>query len=104
MEVINTKEEFSTFVDSVKNEAGYKQPLGFGICKVDLSRMNPDEDLTANFLVSNWNENNGSAAVFQKVVQNLPGNILHQSDNELVVNVDLEFTNSALALFNPFRE
>lgn len=104
MEVINTKEEFSTFVDSVKNEAGYKQPLGFGICKVDLSRVNPDEDLTANFLVSNWNENNGSAAVFQKVVQNLPSNILHQSENELVVNIDLEFTNSALALFNPFRE
>jgi len=61
---IKTKEEFKDFVKSTKKIKGYKNPIGFGIARVDKGQLNRDKILQASFAFLNWSENFGSAAVF----------------------------------------
>jgi len=66
--IIATKEDFAKFVEEVKNSEIYKEPLGFGIARVDRGQKNPDKILQAVYPVINWKENYGSAAIFLKAL------------------------------------
>lgn len=90
-----TKEEFKLMVDD-KNKS-LRQPLGFGICKVDLGKNN--KVLQATYPLLNWSgENLGSYAVFCSVAKN----VISNSEFEVVYSVDSEFVSNALELFEPF--
>jgi len=99
--IIATKEEFSKFVEEIKNSDIYKEPLGFGIARVDRGQKNPDKILQATFPVVNWKENFGSAAVFIKALEecNLA---FDKNASEAVFDVTREFVNNCLNAFAPF--
>ena len=62
--MINTQEEFKAKVADIQSQSWYKNPIGFGIARLDRGQQNPKKVLQATYPVVNWNENFGSAAVF----------------------------------------
>ncbi len=121
-----TKEEFKKFVES--EGARFKEPLGFGIARVDLgedfseSAKSKGEScgcgdsseskkgivLQATYPVLNWRdssgkcENLGSYAVLCSAVEKFPQNLIAKSENEAIYRVDSGVVNAALELFSPF--
>ena len=111
-EPIQTKEEFATLVEKIKSKESYRAPIGFAIGRVDLGQVNADKVLQVSYPVINWNENFGSAAIFKEIIDRLTPtppvennlNIINSTENELVVRIDTEIINAAMAMFNPFLE
>ncbi len=103
MEVIETTDAFKEKIESIKATAGYKDPLAFGICRVDFGQLNTDKVLQATYPVVNWNENFGSAALFIEALRE-QGIAVDFSANEVVANVNLEFLKSCLNAFTPYAD
>jgi len=61
---ILTTDEFKNFIENTRSANGYRDPIAFGIAKVDRGQKNAEKILQATFPVVNWMENYGSAAVF----------------------------------------
>ncbi len=104
IEVLNTQEDFATEVANIKNTEGYEEPIGFGIATVNLSR-NPEtanKAISAVYIISNFNENSGSAAMLSKVISNNTDCMVHASENEVILDVNLKVIQDAMALFNPY--
>ncbi|MCK4874327.1 MAG: tetrahydrodipicolinate N-succinyltransferase N-terminal domain-containing protein, partial [Sulfurimonas sp.] len=69
MEIIETTDAFKALIENIKSSTtGYKDPLAFGICRVDLGQLNIEKSLQATYPLINWNENFGSAAIFIKAL------------------------------------
>ena len=104
METIKTADAFKTLVEDIKtNTPNYKDPLAFGICRVDFGQINLDKVLQATYPVVNWNENFGSAAIFIQALKER-GIEVDFSQNEVVCNIDLAFLESCLNAFTPFAD
>ncbi len=104
MEVIQTADEFKTLIENIKNTTpNYKDPLAFGICRVDLGQLNLDKVLQATYPVVNWNENFGSAAVFIKALME-QGVEIDFNESEVICNVNLKFLESCLNAFTPYAD
>ncbi|MCX6076714.1 MAG: tetrahydrodipicolinate N-succinyltransferase N-terminal domain-containing protein [Campylobacterales bacterium] len=104
MEIIQTADAFKALIEEIKSTmAGYKDPLAFGICRVDLGQLNVDKSLQATYPVINWNENFGSAAIFVKALAE-QGTLVDFTLDEVVCNVNLDFLRSALAAFTPYSD
>ena len=87
-----TKEEFKQLVDDIQSQSWYKNPIGFGIAKVDRGQINKDKILQATFPLINWNENFGSAAVLLNALK-VAGVDVDTSKSELVCKISDEFLN-----------
>ncbi len=103
IKALETTEEFGKFVEDFKAGKTYKEPVGFGIARVDRGQLNSDKILQATYPVINWKENYGSAAVFMAALEE-SGVEIDTSDSEFVANISKEFINNALALFSPYIE
>ena len=104
MEVIQTTDAFKALIEDIKsNTAGYKDPLAFGICRVDLGQLNVDKALQATYPLINWDENFGSAAIFIRALQE-QGIEVDFSQNEVVYNINLEFLRASLNAFTPYSD
>lgn len=104
MEIIQTTDAFKALIEEIKTTTvGYKDPLAFGICRVDLGQLNVDKSLQATYPVINWNENFGSAAIFVKALAE-QGISVDFTQDEVVCNVNLDFLRSALAAFTPYSD
>ena len=104
MEVIKTQDEFKALIEDIKTTTpNYKDPIGFGICRVDLGQLNLDKVLQATYPVVNWNENFGGAAVFIKALQDT-GVEVDFNESEVVCNVNLEFLKNCLNAFTPYAD
>jgi len=103
MEVIETTDAFKEKIESIKATAGYKDPLAFGICRVDFGQLNTDKVLQATYPVINWNENFGSAALFIEALRE-QGIAVDFSADEVVANVNLDFLKSCLNAFTPYAD
>ena len=104
MEVIETTEAFKALIEDIKSSTpNYKDPLAFGIARVDLGQLNPDKALQATYPVVNWNENFGSAAIFIKALIE-QGIEIDFSADEQVFEINLEFLQSCLNAFTPYSE
>lgn len=99
--MIYTKEEFSTLVKEIQGQSWYRQPVGFGIARLDLGQLNSDKILQATYPVVNWNENFGSAAVFLNALR-LAGETIDMSASEQVFSVSDEFLTACIESFRPF--
>lgn len=99
--MIKTTEEFKAFVEATKATPGYKDPLAFGICRVDLSQLDNDKVLQATYPLINWQENFGSAAVFIAALKAC-GVEIDNSQSEVVVNVTFDFVKHAMDSFTPY--
>ena len=104
MEQIKTADEFKALIEKIKNETpNYKDPLAFGICRVDFGQLNLDKVLQATYPVVNWNENFGSAAIFIEALKE-QGIEVDFSQNEVICNVNQAFLESCLNAFTPFAD
>jgi len=104
MEIIQTADAFEALIEDIKSTTdGYRDPLAFGICRVDLGQLNVDKTLQATYPLINWNENFGSAAIFVKALQE-QGVHVDFTQSESVHNINLDFLKSCLAAFTPYSD
>jgi 2,3,4,5-tetrahydropyridine-2-carboxylate N-succinyltransferase len=101
MKIIETTEEFKSCVENIKKSDGYRDPLAFGICRVDFGQLNSDKVLQATYPLINWNENFGSAAIFIEALRE-QGISVDFNSNEVICSVNLAFLESALNAFTPY--
>ena len=104
MEIIETTDAFKALIEDIKsNTEGYRDPLAFGICRVDLGQLNVEKSLQATYPLINWDENFGSAAIFVRALEE-QGIKVDFTQSEVVCNINLEFLRSCLAAFTPYAE
>jgi len=104
MQVIETTDAFKALIDDIKTTTpNYRDPLAFGICRVDLGQLNVEKTLQATYPLINWDENFGSAAIFVRALQE-QGIEVDFSKTEAVYTVNIEFLRAALAAFTPYSE
>jgi len=100
IQAITSADEFKTFVEEIKTQEGYREPIAFGIARVDRGQKNAEKILQANFGLINWKENYGSAAVFIKSLQESKIAV-DCSSSEFVVTLNEGFIENAMAAFAP---
>lgn len=103
MELIDSKESFKQFVEKVQGAEGYRNPLAFGICRVQRGQENSEKILQAVYPLINWNENFGSAAIFMAALEEA-GFVVDCSEKEGVYPVTGDFINAAMSAFSPYHE
>jgi len=103
MEILETESAFKACVQEIQNTTGYKNPLAFGICRVDFGQLDSDKILQATYPHINWNENFGSAAIFIKSAQEQGFDIDFSAD-EVIIPVTLKFLEGCLNAFTPYSD
>lgn len=96
-----TKEDFTKLVEDIQGQSWYKNPVGFGIARIDRGQLNPEKTLQATFPVVNWEENFGSAAIFLNALKEA-GVEVDTSKSELVCEISDKFLTSCIESFRPF--
>ncbi len=96
-----TKEDFKIKIEEIQAQSWYKNPIGFGIARVDRGQLNPEKILQATYPIVNWNENFGSAAIFLNALKDA-GVEVNTSKSELVYTISNAFLNSCIESFRPF--
>ena len=104
MEIIETTDAFKALIENIKKDIkGYRDPLAFGIARVDLGQLNPDKSLQATYPVVNWDENFGSAAIFVQALAD-QGLSVDFSQSEQVFDINLDFLQACLNAFTPYSD
>lgn len=103
MEILETEAAFKACVQEIQNSAGYKNPLGFGICRVDFGQLDSNKILQATYPHINWNENFGSAAIFIKSAQEQGFSVDFTAD-EVIIPVTVKFLEGCLNAFTPYAD
>jgi len=101
IETIPSTDAFKALVTEVTSQEGYKEPIAFGIARVDRGQKNAEKILQANFGLINWKENFGSAAVFVKALQEAKCHV-DFSGSEYVATINENFVQNAMAAFDPY--
>lgn len=101
IEKIADVDAFKILVQETKNIKNYKDPIGFGIVRVDRGQKNTEKILQATYPVINWNENFGSAAVFVAALKD-SGIYVDFSGDEYISTISKSFIKSAMNAFDPF--
>ena len=101
IDTIASTDEFKKLVADVTSQEGYKEPMAFGIARVDRGQKNADKILQASFGLINWQENYGSAAVFIKALQEAKCDV-DFSGSEFVATINENFISNAMAAFAPY--
>lgn len=99
--MVFTKEEFKAKIESIKSESWYKNPIGFGIARLDRGQLNTDKVLQATYPVVNWDENFGSAAIFMDALKQA-GVDIDTSKSELVCDMSDTFLTTCIESFRPY--
>ncbi len=81
--MVATKDDFKKLIDDISSIDGYREPIGFGIARVDRGQKSRDKILQASFPVVNWGENFGSGAIFINALKD-SGVDVDFSDSEFV--------------------
>lgn len=101
IETIASTDAFKALVAEVTSQEGYREPMAFGIARVDRGQKNAEKILQANFGLINWKENFGSAAVFIKALQEAKIAV-DFSGSEFVATINDTFVQNAMAAFAPY--
>ena len=104
METIQTTDAFKALIENIKTTTkGYRDPLAFGIARVDLGQLNLEKTLQATYPVVNWDENFGSAAIFLKALME-QGIEIDFTQSEAIFNINVKFLKSCLNAFTPYSD
>jgi len=103
IETVTTTEEFKAMVTEVTSKSGYREPMAFGIARVDRGQKNAEKVLQANFGLINWKENFGSAAIFIKALEDAKCDI-DFSGSEFVATINDNFVQNCMSAFAPYIE
>lgn len=98
-----SKDDFKKLIEEIQNRSWYKQPLGFGIAKIDRGQKDSSKVLQANYPFINWNENFGSAAVLLNAIQD-SGQSIAQDVSEQVFDVTKDVIAKAKEYFTPYLD
>ncbi len=101
IETLTSTDEFKRLVSETTAQEGYREPLAFGIARVDRGQKNAEKILQASFPLINWKENFGSAAVFIKALQEAKCDV-DFSGSEFVATINENFVANAMAAFAPY--
>ena len=101
LKLIGSEEEFKALIEETRWSKGYKEPVAFGIARVDRGQKHADKVLQATYAVVNWQENYGSAALFIRSLQEA-GVGVDFSGSEFTATVTDEFISNAMAGFAPY--
>ena len=101
IETVSSTEEFKALVTEVTSQEGYREPIAFGIARVDRGQKNAEKVLQANFGLINWKENFGSAAVFIKALKEAHCDV-DCSGSEFVTTINDNFVQNCMAAFAPY--
>ena len=101
IKTVNSTDEFKALVDEIKAQDGYREPIAFGIARVDRGQKNADKVLQANYPLINWKENFGSGAIFIKALQEAKFDI-DFSNSEFVTTINDNFITNAMNAFAPY--
>ncbi len=99
--MIFTKEEFKAKVEDIQSQSWYKNPIGFGIARLDRGQLNSDKVLQATYPIVNWGENFGSAAIFMDALKEA-GVDVDTSKSELVCDISDVFLTTCIESFRPY--
>ena len=103
MQIIETADAFKAQVETIKSKPKYKEPIAFGICRVDFGQLNTDKVIQATYPLVNWKENYGSAAIFTEAL--MEQDLMPDSaQSEVVCNINLAFLQSCLNAFTPYAD
>ncbi|EQB34452.1 2,3,4,5-tetrahydropyridine-2,6-carboxylate N-succinyltransferase [Sulfurimonas hongkongensis] len=104
MEILQTTDAFKALIKNIKESIpNYKDPIAFGITRVDLGQINIQKTLQATYPIVNWNENFGSAAIFIKALSE-QGIEVDFSESEVVCDINTAFLKSCLNSFTPYSD
>jgi len=103
MQTIQTADAFKALIEEIKSKPNYKDPIAFGICRVDVGQLNSDKVLQATYPIINWNENFGSAAIFIEALLEQEIEVNFNQD-EVVCNINLKFLQNCLNAFTPYSD
>ncbi len=104
MQTIETTDAFKALIEDIKTTTpNYKDPLAFGIARVDLGQLNVEKSLQATYPVVNWDENFGSAAIFIRALAE-QGIAVDFTQDEVVCNINLQFLKDCLNAFTPYSD
>lgn len=103
MEILETEAAFKACVQEIQSTSGYKNPLAFGICRIDFGQLDTDKVLQATYPHINWNENFGSAAIFIKSAQE-QGFAIDFNADEVIIPVTVKFLEGCLNAFTPYAD
>jgi 2,3,4,5-tetrahydropyridine-2-carboxylate N-succinyltransferase len=98
---INSVEEFKKLVVEITAQDGYREPIAFGIARVDRGQKNADKILQANFPLINWRENYSLGAIFIKALQDANYTIDFR-ESEFIATINDKFLDSAMVLLTPY--
>ncbi|KIM02525.1 MAG: 2,3,4,5-tetrahydropyridine-2,6-carboxylate N-succinyltransferase [Sulfurovum sp. PC08-66] len=101
IDTVHTTEQFKQLIEDIKSSEGYKEPIAFGIARVDRGQKNADKVLQANYPVVNWKENFGSAAIFIKSLQEAHVKVDFLG-SEFSATINDSFIRNAKAAFAPY--
>jgi len=101
MDTIASTDAFKKLVEETQQGEGYREPIAFGIARVDRGQTNAEKVLQANFAIVNWHENFGSAAVFVRALQEARIAV-DFSGSEFVATLNDNFVANAMASFAPY--
>jgi 2,3,4,5-tetrahydropyridine-2-carboxylate N-succinyltransferase len=90
--------EFEQAVESFQKSKDYREPIAFGIARVDRARSDPNRILQATFAHINYKEDYQSAAIYLNALRAEPYNI---ESAELIAPVSDRFIGEALRWFEP---
>ena len=99
--MVFTKEEFKAKVESIQSQSWYKNPIGFGIARLDRGQLNSEKVLQATYPIINWNENFGSAAIFMDALKQA-GVEVDTTKSELVCDMSDTFLTTCIESFRPY--
>ena len=99
--MVYTKDEFKAKVADIQSQSWYKNPIGFGIARLDRGQLNPQKVLQATYPVVNWNENFGSAAIFLDALKS-SGVEIDTTKSEVVCDITDDFVVNCIESFRPY--
>jgi 2,3,4,5-tetrahydropyridine-2-carboxylate N-succinyltransferase len=99
--VVKSSDEFKTYIKDIREDKGYKDPIGFGITRVDRGQKNSNKILQATYPVINWGENLASAAVFISSLRD-SGVDVDFDGSEFVTPLNKKFLDSCKDMFTPY--
>ncbi|MDR3177927.1 MAG: 2,3,4,5-tetrahydropyridine-2,6-carboxylate N-succinyltransferase [Campylobacteraceae bacterium] len=100
---ISSVKKFKSFTQDIQKSEGYREPIGFGIARVDRGQLNPSKILQATYPVVNWRENFASAAAFIAALKE-SGVEIDFTKSEFVCDVKKKFVKNAFNIFYPYLE
>ncbi len=103
MQITETTDAFKSLIETIKKQDGYKDPIAFGVCRVDVGQLNSDKTLQATYPLINWNENFGSAAIFIEALRE-QGVCVDVTQSEVVCDINLSFLQNCLNAFTPYSD